>query len=208
MPNIFDNVVFPDYPMIHGLNKHIKDEVSINGNGTYEYRVKRSRWERYMWSIPTQSMTDAQKEEIKNFLVQRNHALNSFKFVDPDATQFSNALLSHNSGDYWNLALPYGTSIAGTHPIFNPVVGSLSVTVGGVGDTINAFTILNGVPVIQITGTTSGSVVRVTGPIYFTVRLATELSYALAALDACAGTNTPIGHTVNSIELVEVYGEY
>ena len=201
----FDNVVFPNYPTIHGVSKTITDPVNVSSNGTYEYRVKRTEWERYNWSIPTQTMTDEQKETIKSFLIQRNHALNSFKFVDPDATDLADAVMSHATGDWWYLNLPFDATTPGTHPIFNPTVGELSVTVDDVADTINAFDVSTGVPRIQITGTTGTETVKVSGPIYFTVRLATNLSYAIFALDT---NSNPLGHSVNGIELVEVYGEY
>lgn len=201
----FDNVTFPYYPMKHGVNKRITDPVSVSSNGTYEYRVKRSRWDRYSWTLPTQTMTDTQKESVRNFLLQRGNALNSFRFVDPTIDEFVDAPLAHVSGDYWRLALPYDSSTPGTHPIFNPVLGELSVTVGGSPDSINAFTVLNGVPVIQITGTVGTETVKVSGPIYFTVRLNNDLNYALVALDT---NSTPIGHSMGTIELTEVFGEY
>jgi len=201
----FDNVIFPDYPMIHGVGKNIIDLVQTNSNGTYEYRVKRTGWERYIWNIPTQTMTVAQKETIKSFLVQRNHALNSFKFVDPDSPNLVDGIMSHSTGDYWNLNIPYDATTAGTHPIFNPTVGSLTVTVDGGADTIDAFDLSTGVPRIQILGTTGAELVKVSGPYYLTVRLSTNLSYALFALDS---NNEGIGYSVNNIELVEVFGEY
>jgi len=203
----FDNVTFPNYPMLRGVEKIVTDPVSKVGNGTYEYRVKKTRWERYAWKIPTQTMTNEQKEAIREFLTQRNHELNSFKFVDPTATALADAILSHNSGDYWNLALPFSSTTAGTHPIFNPEIGGLSVTVDAIADSINAFTILNGIPVIQITGTSGSEVVKVTGPIHFTVRLNSDFQTTLHALDFYNGTNDPYGHVVNDIELVEVFGE-
>lgn len=201
----FNNIVFPDYPMIHGVSKTITDPVNISSNGTYEYRIKRTEWERYSWNIPTQTMTEVQKETMKSFLIQRNHALNSFKFVDPDATDFADAIMSHDTGDYWKLNLPFDASTAGTHPIFNPDVAQLSVTVDTVSDTINTLDLSTGYPRIQIIGTSGSEVVKVTGPIFFTVRLATNFSYALYALD---NNNKGIGHQVSDIELVEVYGEY
>lgn len=207
----FDNVTFPSYPMIHGLEKTVSDPVVITSNGTYEYRLKRTRWERYTWTIPTQTMTDDQKEEIKNFLLQRNHALNSFKFIDPDMSAFDNAIMpfSGQSG-FFNMNLPAGTDTTGTHPVFNPDMGGLTCTVNGSPSTISNFSITAGQPRFQpdLGIPSFGDVVRLTGPIHFTVRLAGDLNYALAALDACAGVNTPIGHNVSAITLTEVFGEY
>jgi len=201
----FDNVNFPDYPLIHGLNKVITDPVQVSSNGTYEYRVKRSRWERYTWSVPTQTMTTAQKEEIRTFLSQRNHGLNSFKFIDPDYAAFDAAIMSHNSTDKWNLALPFDTNTPGDHPIFNPNVSALTVTVNGSPGVLGSASIIDGVPVIQVNGTTGTETIRITGQIDFTVRLNTDFKYALFALQC--SDNRPAGHTVSAIELTEVFGE-
>ena len=201
----YDNVQFPFYPMLHGVRKEIIDPVVVSSNGTYEYRVKRSRWERFRFSLPTQTMEDSQKEAIRVFLSQRNHGLNSFRFVDPALPTFDDAILSHNTGAFWNIALPFDASTPGTHPIFNPVIGGLTVTVDGGGGTINSTSVLNGVPVIEVTGTTGGEVVRVSGPINFTVRLDSNFDSTIFALK-CAG-NLPLGHQVANIELIEVYNE-
>lgn len=201
----FDSATFPSFPMIHGVSKAISDPVQVSSNGTYEYRVRRNRWERLSWSIPTQTMTVAQKDAIRKFLLQRNHALNSFRFIDPEQSTLTSAKMSWNSGTYWNLAVPLDANTAGTHPIFNPILGELTVTVNGSPSTLNSFTVLNGVPVVSITGTTGSENVRISGNLYYTVRLATDLSYALYALDC---SNKPLGYQVSSIELIEVYGEY
>lgn len=201
----FDNVVFPTLPLIHDQNREVIDPVAIATNGSYEYRVRRQRWEKFVWRLSTQTMTNAQKEEVRGFLQARNAGLNSFKYTDPELSTLSSALMSHNTGEYWNLAVPLDSSTAGTHPIFNPDTSSLTVTVDGSPGTIAGFSVLNGVPVIQVTGTTGSEVVRVSGTVYFTVRLGSNFQESLFAL--CTD-NSPRGHVVQSITLVEVYGEY
>lgn len=201
----FSGLTFPYFPSPHGTAKRVIDPVKVITNGTYEYRTKRARWERFMWSLATQTMTNDQKEDIRTFLSSIDHSLESFRFVDPDYPEFDDALLTYNSTTYWNLALPIATGTAGTHPIFNPILGELDVTVNGVAGAITALSIINGVPAINVTGTDSNDVVRVSGPVYFTARLNSELSYALVALDC---NSNPLGHNVETLELIEVFGEY
>lgn len=205
----FENVTFPYYPMKHGISKSIIDPVSIISNGNLESRIKRQAWEKYEWTLPTQTMTNEQKEDIKAFLLQRNHSLNSFKFVDPDMAAWVDTQLSYHSGNLWKVNLPLNSfditgSGAGTHPIFNPSI--TSVTLNGGSASFGAVQITDGVPVIPVTGSSSGSTVRITGGIpYFTVRLASTLSYNLVALDI---NNETLGISHTAIKLIEVFGEY
>ena len=205
----FEDVTFPYYPMKHGITKTIIDPVSIVSNGNREYRIKRQSWERYEWTLPTQTMTNEQKEEIKAFLLSRNHSLNSFKFVDPDMASWIDTKLTYVSGTSWEVNLPLNnfnqtSSLPGTHPCFNADI--TDVTLGGTPAGFTGPTITNGIPVISVTGSSSGSNVRLTGGIpYFTVRLASALGYALAALDT---NNETLGVEHASIKLIEVFGEY
>jgi len=212
----FDNVVFPYYPMKHGISKTVSDPVTVITNGSYEYRIKRQAWERYSWTLPTQTMTNEQKEAIKSFLSQRNSSLNSFKFNgDPDAISLVEARLSHHSGQYWNLNLPYSMadqSIPGTHPLFNADVDNWTITENGGPTTIVSagspnipLQYIAGQPVIHILGTYGTEDIRVTGDIHFTVRLGSTISYVLEALNT---SNETLGVNTGAIELVEVFGEY
>ena len=206
----FDNVVFPNYPMIHGIKKSIVDPVSVVANGSREYRVKRQRWERYIWTIPTQTMTQQQKEEIKSFLVQRSHSLNSFKFVDPDASSLVNARLEMHPSftTYYKLALPYSMNnqtVQGDHPLFN-TDPHLWTYVGSSGNGIYISTqIVDGVPYVELDYSSATGYFTASGNVYFTVRLNTPLEYALVALDS---NNETLGVNHSAIELIEVFGEY
>lgn len=201
----FDNIEFPFYPMIHGTGKTVTDPVSVSSNGTYEYRVKRTRWERYTWKLPTQTMTDNQKNSIKNFLLQREHSLNSFRFVDRDKPNMVDNLLSYNSTDQWNLNIALDATTVGTHPIFNPDISGLTATVDGTPTAITGFGYLGGQPVIDLPGTTGTEVVKVSGPLFHTVRLGSDFGSTIAALDCNADA---LGHNTDSIVLVEVFGEF
>ena len=205
----FEDVVFPYYPMKHNISKSIIDPVSVVSNGNREYRIKRQAWERYEWTLPVQTMTNEQKEEIKAFLLSRNHSLNSFKFVDPDMAAWVDTKLTNISADNWEVNLPLNnfnqtTSLPGTHPCFNANV--TNVTVNGSPELNFTVSVANGIPKIFVLGSPIGSDVRLTGGIpYFTVRLASSLGYTLAALDT---NNETLGVNHAEIKLIEVFGEY
>ena len=199
----FDNVVFPYYPMKHDITRTVEDPVNIVTNGTYEYRVKRQRWDKFTWVIPTQTMKADQRDAIKSFLAARNHGLNSFKFQDPDLPSLTDALLAHDHDSKWRLAIPFDENTAGTHPIFHH--GTMTATVNGSPASIIGYEVHNGIPLVHVSGSHSGSIVRISGPIYFAVRLANTFSEAYSALNS---SNRPIGLNVSEIELQEVFGEY
>lgn len=205
----FEDVVFPDYPMKHGISKLIIDPVSVITNGTLEYRIKKQAWQKFKWTVPVQTMTNEQKEDIRSFLLQRSSSLNSFKYVDPDAAVWNNARLSYHSGTLWEVNMPLSTfdqSVAGTHPLFNAEIAGVSLNGTPIGSPLPALQITDGVPVIDVSGSISADDVRITsGFMYFTVRLASTLSYALVALDT---NNYTLGVQHDAIELLEVHGEY
>lgn len=203
----FDNVIFPDYPMKHGIEKTIIDPVTIASNGTFEYRSKRQVSERFMWSIPTQSMTNEQKETIREFLLQRSHSLNSFLFVDPDMRSLTNVRLTYSGNiDHWMYNLPSGAGVAGVHPIYNAVDTTITLTLNGGVAYNRTHQIQNGIPVVNAGAFNSSDDVRVVSEdLHFTVRLNSTLSYALLALDT---TNSTLGVNHAAIDLIEVFGEY
>lgn len=201
----FEDVAFPDYPMKHDVSRSTIYPVTVRTNGTTEWRGTHVRFERFSWSLPPQTMTPAQKNAIRDFLIQRNHGLNSFRFQCPMTPSLTDATLSHNSGSYWNLYLPLSDGTAGSlHPLFNPGLGGLTVTVDGSPGTISGITYIDGVPVLDVSGTTGTEVVKISGDFYFTVKLVTPMNYAMTALDC--NSNVAI-YNVQPIELQEVFGE-
>ena len=201
----FEDVTFPYVPTIHDQTRNVNDPVAVSTNGTYEYRVRRQRWEQFVWKIPAQTMTTEQKEAVRTFLSQRGASLTSFKFIDPELSTFTDAIMSYNGGSDWNLALPYDTSTPGVHPMFNPDIGVLTVTRNGSPATISSFQLKDGIPTITIPETVNpADVMRVSGQVPFTVRLGSNFQESLYAL---CQDNTPRGHVVQAITLVEVYGE-
>lgn len=201
----FENVTFPFVPLIHDQVREVIDPVSVSSNGTFEYRIRRARWESFIFRVPTQTMTDPQKETVRTFLSKRRAGLNSFKYTDPAYKEFISALLSFNSTTFWNLNLPFDTSTAGTaHPVFK--VGTLTATKNGSPATVLGTSIIAGQPVVQISGSISTDIIKVSGPIFFVVRLDSNFNEALTALQC--SDNRPFVHTVGEIRLVEVFGEF
>ena len=202
----FDNVTFPTVPLIHDQRRSVIDPVSILSNGNYEYRVKRQQWEKFAYEVPAQTMTPTQKESVRQFLMQRNNGLNAFKYNDPDLSVWSDVKLSHAGGSNWYLYLPFDSSTAGnTHPLFNQTPGDFTAEVNSSPASITSYQLVGGVPTFTITGATSaGDDVRLTGTAYFNVRLDSSFSDTLYAL--CTD-NSPRGHQVTAIRLMEVHGE-
>lgn len=201
----FDNVSFPDLTLIHGVTKDIIDPVSVVGNGVVEYRNQRTRWERFNWTLPTQAMREEKRLEIRQFLLARDHSLNSFKFTDPDIPELVDAPLQYHSGSgnsYWYLSLPIDDSTPSTrHPLFS-VTSGLTAKVNGSSETISSYTTSGGVPVIQVANSDNGDTVTISGDITFVVRLDSTLSWTLAALDT---DNRSVGIINNQIILKEVF---
>lgn len=205
----FDAETFPSYPMIHGLQREVVYPVRKRSNGSVEWRGTHVRFERYRWTIPTQTMTVAQRDAIHDFLVQRSHGINSFRFIDPMWRELDDVLLTHNTGSDWNLYLPLegDDDTANTlHPMFNLVQGELTVTVNGSPGTISGLDVTDGIPVIDVPGTSGGETVRLSGNLYFTVHLEDNINSALLALKC--STNDPFIYTMSAITLLEVHQEY
>jgi hypothetical protein len=206
----FEAATFPSFPMVHDFGRQTIYPVITRTNGTVEWRGTHVRFEKFRWTIPTQTMTVPQKEAIRDFLVQRNHGLSSFRFRDPQLPSLTNAILGYRSPG-WDLYLPFSSSVPGNlHPIWNPIISELTFTRNGVSVSPSnvSFAITGGIPQVTIVGSSSGDTIRVSGPIYFTAKLMSPLSQTLAALDHCGGTNNPYIYNVNAIELMEVHGEY
>ena len=204
----FEDVTFPYYPMKHGITKTIIDPVSVVSNGNREYRIKRQAWERYEWTLPTQTMTDQQKEDIRIFLSERSHSLNSFIFIDPDMpTSIVDVDLEQHYSIFWKYNLPLthtAPEIGGTHPQFGAIGDAVFWKRDGTQYGPTNVVLIDGIPILN-TGWSSGIITVDTMTPKFVVRLASTLSYALAALDT---NNETLGVEHASIKLIEVFGEY
>lgn len=197
----FQNELFPSIKLIHGVSKSIIDPVSIISNGNTEYRVKKNRYARFTWSIPSNNLNEEDKLEINAFLSDKDHGLDSFKFTDPDLSTLSAGLMSSAGTDTWFLNIPHDTNNAGKHPIFHS--SNLTATKNGLAATIASTSLdSNGRPILTITGSIPSDVIRITGNFYFAVRLDSSTGWSLKAL---TGTNTPDIVGYSEIKLIEVF---
>jgi len=198
----FQNELFPSVKLVHGVSKSILDPVAVVSNGNTEYRIKRNRYERYQWLIPSNNITDADKVIISGFLADKDYALDSFKFQDPDLPRLTDALLASYSGNQWLLNVPFDTNTAGTHRIFH-VSGTVTATINGTPVTV----ILGGLspevnPVVVVVGSVPGDVVRFTGDVHFVVRLDSTIGWSIKAVD---GVNVPTIVGYSELKLIEVF---
>mgnify|MGYP000638604153 CR=1 FL=1 len=198
----FQNELFPSVKLVHGVAKSILDPVAIVSNGNTEYRIKRNRYERYQWLIPSNNITDEDKVTISGFLADKDYALDSFKFQDPDLPRLDNAKLGYDNASDWFFNIPYDENTPGKHRVFHS--DNLVVTVDG-GPAPFGWSLAtnsSGNPVIHITSVFDGSDVRVTGDIYFVVRLDSTIGWSIKAVD---GVNEPTIVGYSELKLIEVF---
>jgi hypothetical protein len=195
----FLNSKFPTLKLKHGVTKEIVDPVSVTGNGAREVRRKQNRWERFVWTIPARNLPNADKDAIYKFLRSTDMGLKSFLYQDPTFPEFNATPLPFRSSGTAYLNLPLDATTAGTHPVFNPVMGELVFRKNGnvVTATYNGVD-SNGYPYVTITGgLLVTDVLTVTGPIYMTVRFNSTLRYSISAMSP-----SPLGGTCNVVPSV------
>lgn len=207
----FSNLIFPEIKLKHGIQKEVVDPVTITGNGAREVRRKQNRWERFIWTIPSRQLLDADKVAIHKFLRQVGMGLNSFLYRDPTYPSFVDAPLTNRSGNTWFMNLPYDAITAGTHPVFHPQMGGLVFKKGGVTATATFGGVdSNGFPYVTISGSTPADSITVTGAVYMTVRFEGSLNFSIDAMaKSTVATNScdvvPTIVTLNDFKLVEVF---
>ena len=64
--------------------------VVITGNGTFEYRVNRSAYTRYQWTIPAWDFVQADRQALLDFWNSVGGQLQSFLWTDPNYNAFIN----------------------------------------------------------------------------------------------------------------------
>lgn len=67
--------------------------VVITGNGTFEYRVNRSAYTRYQWTLPVWDFVAADRSALLNFWNSAGGELQSFLWTDPNYNAFANVNL-------------------------------------------------------------------------------------------------------------------
>lgn len=67
--------------------------VVITGNGTFEYRVNRSAYTRYQWTLPVWDFVAADRSALLDFWNSVGGELQSFLWTDPNYNAFANVSL-------------------------------------------------------------------------------------------------------------------
>lgn len=113
----FQNILFPNPKLIHGLRKEVGQLTNVITNGVTEYRISKTADQRAHWTWPSRPMSNAEKDAIIAFANTVNMQLDSFRFYCPvnkteyhvrfDQTSINysvEALSSNNSVTYVNMA--------------------------------------------------------------------------------------------------------
>lgn len=210
----FTTDVFPVPPTIHDIRRTVIDPVQVITNGSYEQRIKRQRFERFTWEIPTQTMTNAQKENMRAFISEHNNGLDSFLYNDPELSNMTEVpllLVPGTTTDYYakfGMTKTGGTAVVGNHPIFYPGTEGVDFNLIDNSGTIPvneySFVVENGIPMFRFSTLPTGPV-KITGSVPFVVRVDSSFSETAMALDC---NNDSTHHSVNSIKLISVFGEY
>lgn len=194
----FENVLFPNPGLIHGLRRERMQATNIVSNGNTEYRIQKMAHYRVRLTWPARAMTSANKETIADFFANRNMSLTSFKVKDPFLAAWANTKLTWSNGTLFKLTTK---GIADSHPVFHPDP-ACTVTKDGT-PTSWTLTIVNQIPYINIAGAVSGSDIRITGNFYLAMRVdQASLSTVAEALDT---SNVIQAVTLNDISLIEVF---
>jgi len=196
----FINEQFPSVKLVHGVKKSIIDPVAVVTNGNQEFRIKKNRFPRFNWEIPSANVTEETKLEMNAFLAAKDHSLDSFKFSDPDQVTLTDGLMLSKSGSDWYFNIPFDSTTTGNHPIFHS--DNLTATRNGSPATISGTSVVDGLPIITITGSSPGDVIKITGEIFFAVRLDSATGWSLQALN---GDNTPNIIGYSTLKLIEVF---
>lgn len=198
--SMFDNAVLP----LCAVKETSKSEVfpiDVQTNGFNEYRSTPFDWEYFVWSIPAWNILEEDKVALASFLRQRKFGLRSFKYQDPNMPELiNNKIANFNGATKWKLTIAYDTNTPGMHPIFHP--GAITVRRNGFIVPTAAFAIENGQPIITVPGSSPSDDIRVSGPIYFAVRLDSTFGWTIKALNS-SNTAGIVMHA--EIQLKEVF---
>lgn len=78
----FQNILFPNPKLLHGLKKEVIQQTKIISNGNTEFRLSKND-PRRRWVWPSRAMSEADKNAIVNFMKSVDFSLDSFRFYDP-----------------------------------------------------------------------------------------------------------------------------
>lgn len=191
----FQNIVFPELKLIHGMSRTRSDRTVVFGNGYNEFRIRRGNIDPLDWSFPGRNMLAADAKTLIDFYNTVNGTLDSFKFKDPSDYKWTLFELEHHSGTAWTLKSNSGSYIY----LLNGAINIFLNTVG-IGST-STVTVINGKPTINVPGSISTDTVQVTGQFYYGARFNSTLSYEVAALD---NSNDVVAAVLGTVNLHEV----
>jgi hypothetical protein len=78
----FQNVLFPNPKLVHGLTKEVGQSTKIISNGNTEYRLSKSN-PRRRWTWQSRGMSKADRDAIVTFMKNTKFSLDSFRFYCP-----------------------------------------------------------------------------------------------------------------------------
>lgn len=79
----FEDILFPNPKLIHGLKRRFDWPCQIVSNGSSEYRITKQDSPRKIWIWQARSLSSIELREIYDFLIARKMATNSFRFLCP-----------------------------------------------------------------------------------------------------------------------------
>lgn len=195
----FVDTLFPNPKLIHGLEKSVSNPVLVVGNSQVEYRVKKLANYRTSWKWPARGMLSSDRKTLATFYTEiAAFSLNSFKFKDPDGSNWNLTPLLYTGTSNLFYLTTGGT--ANTHPVFH--LGPDVIVKNSSGTSVS-FTqqITNGVPMINVPGYTSG--LTISGTFYHAVRF--DQATMNWSMELLASDNTAYGDNVGDISLIEVF---
>jgi hypothetical protein len=78
----FQNVLFPNPKLIHGLKKEFAQQTKIISNGNAEYRISKNQMRR-IWTWPARNISATEWQALVTFMSSVNFSLDSFRFYCP-----------------------------------------------------------------------------------------------------------------------------
>lgn len=205
----FQDFVFPELAC-KGVSRSESLPLETIGNGTIEFRSTPVRWAGFTWNISSVGQTADVINRATSFIRRRSYGKNSFKFKDPLYPELNEEVLGSAGSNTWYLYLSEydevtGDKIAGSHPIFHPDTANITVTRNG-SPAAFTFAITDGDPILTVTGSTPSDVIKVSGPYWYAVKLASLWTWTATTLteDGYTGVGPASGVT-GDIVLQEVF---
>lgn len=192
----FLNVILPDIKLIHDVKKSSQLPVTILSNGTFEYRVKKVRFDRFTYSIPSHAVLNSDKLSLYQFYSTVNGSLYSFLFKDVD-NKWNGQRLTYAGSSKWYFTYP-GNLL---HPLWHYDAYMTVLKNGSSASYTHG--IVDNMAYLTISGSGSGDVITISsGTIYLCGRFESGVTWSLSGLDE---NNLPYIVTFDELVIQEVY---